>query len=162
MPIPKIVTQYEYDKFEKPGVDFNTSDKNSKSKTIQSDMDAADINKIMARFEKTGVIIDPSGVERQPQYGDFSQIGNFHEMQIQVARAKEVFAALPASTRNFFKNDPQQLVDFISNPANDDKSIELGLMPKKAPKAPTQAEKDADEAALKAKKDAAVSAASGA
>jgi len=68
MPLPKIVTQYEYDKFEKPGVDFPANDKKSRSKTIQSDMDAADINKIMARFEKTGVIIDQSGIERKPMF----------------------------------------------------------------------------------------------
>lgn len=127
MPIPKIVTQYEYEKFEKPGVDFAASDKNSKSKTMQSDMDAADINKIMSRFEKTGVIIDPNGVERQPVYGDFTGITDYHGMLTAVRNAERVFGLYPATIRNRFDNDPQKFITFMEDIKNDPEAVKLGL-----------------------------------
>jgi len=131
MPIPKIKTQYEYEKNDHPRVEFNPSDKNSKSKAIQSDMDAADINKIMARFEKTGVILDPSGVERQPNYGDFTEFGDYHAMRSSTARAEQYFNALPAHVRNRFNNDPQELIKFAAKKQNYAELVKLGLMTKK-------------------------------
>lgn len=127
MPIPKIVTQYEYEKFEKPGVDFPASDKLSKSKTIQSDMDAADINKVMARYEKTGVIIDPAGIERKPVYGDFTEIKDYHTQLSAIRNVERAFDQLPAKIRNRFKNDPQTLIDFLEDSNNDREAVELGL-----------------------------------
>jgi len=127
MPIPKIKTQYEYDKFDHPRVDFNPSDKNSKSKAIQSDMDAADINKIMARFEKTGVFIDPNGNERQPVYGDFSEVTDYHGMLTAIKNAERAFGTYPAKIRNRFDNDVQKYIDFMSDSKNDGEAVELGL-----------------------------------
>jgi len=127
MPIPKIKTQYEYEKYDHPRVDFNPSDKNSKSKAIQSDMDAADINKIMARFEKTGVFIDPSGVERQPQYGDFTVIRDYHTTLSALKHAESAFNAYPAKLRNRFDNDLQKFIDFMEDSKNDLEAVELGL-----------------------------------
>lgn len=124
---PKIITQYDYENFEKPGVDFNPSEKTSRSKTIQSDMEAADINKIMARFEKTGVLIDPSGQERQPQYGDFTGLTDYHGMLSAVRQAERVFGLYPAKIRNRFDNDPQKFLDFMEDQKNDSEAVELGL-----------------------------------
>jgi len=128
MPLPKIVTQYEYEKFEKPEVNFSPSDKNSKSKTIQSDMDAADINKIMARFEKTGVFIDAQGVERKPMFGDFSEVADYHTQLSAIRRVDAAFLALPAEVRNRFDNDAEKLLRFLENPANKNEAIKLGLI----------------------------------
>lgn len=127
MPIPKIVTQYEYEKVERPKKVFNPNDKNSKSKAVQSDMDAADINKIMARFEKNGVLIDSLGIERQPTYGDFSELTDYHTMLSGVKNAERVFGTLPAKVRNRFNNDPQELIDFLQDSKNDKEAVEIGL-----------------------------------
>lgn len=127
MPLPKIVTQYDYENFERPGISFPANDKNSRSKTIQADMDAADINKIMARYEKTGVIIDASGVERKPVYGDFTEVKSYHETLGAVRRAEEAFSKLPVNVRNRFENDPQKLIDFLEDPKNNKEAVSLGL-----------------------------------
>lgn len=127
MPLPTIVTQYDYENFQKPGIDFPVNDKKSRSKAIQSDMDAADINKIFARFEKTGVIIDTAGVERKPMYGDFTEIKDYHATLSAVRRAEEAFSQLPVNVRNRFKNDPQALIDFLEDDKNDKEAVALGL-----------------------------------
>lgn len=124
MPLPKIITKYDYDNHVHPDIKFTSKDK---SLTNQADMEAADINKIMARYQKTGVLVDDFGVQRQPTFGDFSELHDYHEMLIAVRNAERVFGTLPAATRNFFKNDPQELINFLDNPENDDKAVELGL-----------------------------------
>lgn len=126
----KIITQYDYANYEKPGVDFPKNDPNSRSKTLQSDMELADINAIMARYEKTGVIIDPKGVERKPHYGDFTGISDYHAALSTVRQAERVFNALPASIRNKFDNDPQKMIDFVADAANNEELIRLGLKEK--------------------------------
>lgn len=137
MPIPKIITQYEYEKFEKPGVDFPKNDKDSRSKTIQSDMDVADINKIMARYEKTGVIIDTSGIERKPVYGDFTEIKDYHTSLSAIRNVERAFNTLPANIRNRFNNDPQTLINFLEDTKNDAEAVDLGLKDKSVlPKTP--------------------------
>lgn len=124
---PLIITQYDYKNFQKPGIDFPIDDPLSRSKAVQSDMDAADINKIMARYEKTGVIIDPQGIERKPMFGDFTQFQNYHAMLSAVRDADRYFLTLPAPLRNRFDNDVQKFVEFCENPANKAELIKLGL-----------------------------------
>lgn len=124
----KIATMYDYDSQEKPKVNFDPSDKNSRSVTNQSDKDSTDINLIMKRYEKTGLITDLiTGNNRQPMYGDFTEVSNFHEMQSKIARVTQAFEALPASTRSKFNNDPAVLVDFLADPKNDAEAVKLGL-----------------------------------
>lgn len=44
------------------------------------------------------------------------------------AKAENAFMELPSEVRTFFKNDPKNMLDFISKPENQAKCIELGLM----------------------------------
>lgn len=44
------------------------------------------------------------------------------------AKAENAFMELPSNVRTFFKNDPKNMLDFISKPENQEKCIELGLM----------------------------------
>lgn len=126
----KIATMYDYDSQEKPGVDFDPADPNSRSVTNQSDRDAADINSIMARYEKTGMIPDAlTGALRTPMYGDFTLLPDFHTAQVNIARTKEAFAALPAGVRARFENDPAKLIDFLADSKNDVEAVKLGLKP---------------------------------
>jgi phage internal scaffolding protein len=49
-------------------------------------------------------------------------------MQNTLIAAQNAFKTLPASIRKEFNNDPSQVIDFLNNPANKDKAIELGLI----------------------------------
>jgi hypothetical protein len=64
-----------------------------------------DINLIMDRARKTGV--DPFAARAAAKkYGDFAQLPDFMQMQDKLIAAHELFAALPATVRKQFDNDP--------------------------------------------------------
>lgn len=113
-------------------VDFTDKKiKGNVSMTNQSDKDAADINKIVARFDRTGNILDlVSGEMRKPVWGDFSSIGDYHSMMGAVTRAQQLFDALSSDIRNRFENDPAKLIDFLQDPANDAEAFKMGLKDK--------------------------------
>lgn len=124
----KIITKYDYSNRLSPGINFSPKTVPAdRSLTNQADMDAADVNKIMAKYEKTGVLIDPLGVMREPTYGDFTEVKNYHEMMIAVRNVERAFATQPAKIKNRFNNNPQELIDFLENRDNDEEAIKLGL-----------------------------------
>lgn len=132
MPVT-VINRYDYDAraLVAPGVNFDPKkNKADRSLTNQADMDAADINKIMARFEQTGVLLDPQGVERKPMYADFTEVKDYHSMLSALRRAETAFGLLPAATRNRFNNDPQQLIEFLDDPKNQKEAVKLGLLDK--------------------------------
>ena len=101
------------------------------SMTQQQFKDEADINNIMARYQKTGVLVDPlTQSTRKPMFDDFSELGDFRDHQQAVIDAQEMFMQLPSRLRARFGNDPAELFQWLSNSANKDEAIELGLMSK--------------------------------
>lgn len=126
----QIITRYDYEaqKNLAPGLNFDPKkNKDDRSLTNQADMDASDINKIMARYEKTGVLVDPIGIERKPMYADFTEIKDYHSMLSSIRNVERAFNLLPVYVRNRFQNDPQKLIDFLENSKNDKEAVELGL-----------------------------------
>jgi len=121
----QIKTRYDYATLSHPKVNFDP--KKDKSLTNQADMDSADINKIMDKFAKTGQILD-NGVTRNPVYGDFTEVPNYHEALSAVRRTEQAFSLLPAKVRNRFQNDPQQLIDFMQDPKNLAEAEKLGII----------------------------------
>lgn len=108
------------------------------SLTEQSHRDSCDINIILAKYEKSGVI--PLGKDGQPFFGDFSEVPDFHSAQLAILEAEQSFMQLPAKLRSRFDNDPGKLLAFLEDPANKDEAISLGLINKPAasvPPAPT-------------------------
>lgn len=96
------------------------------TRTHQSFQAECDINTIMAKYKKTGVI---AHVNRyQGRYGDFFDVQGYHESLHQVLDAQEAFLSLPAALRARFQNDPGQFLDFVGNPANVDEMRSLGLL----------------------------------
>lgn len=126
MPV-KIITRYDYESRASIASGLHFDPKKDKSLTNQADMENADINNIMSRFEKTGFI---PGTERQPMYGDFSEVKDYHTQLSAVRRAETAFNQLPASIRNRFDNDPQKLIDFLEDAKNNKEAVVLGLMDK--------------------------------
>ena len=90
---------------EKPGIKFDQP-----SQTLQSFKDDADINCIIARFENTGVLVDPTvPVSRTPQFGDYSEMPTYQEAQNVIVAANTAFNSLSSKIRERFGNDPAAL-----------------------------------------------------
>lgn len=97
-----------------------------KSRTKQSFADGADINKIVARYKKTKTFENVNSVIGQ--YADVADIKSYQDGMQQQIETKEMFAELPAHVREFFRNDPVELLKFVIDEKNRDKAIELGLI----------------------------------
>ena len=121
---------------EKPGIKFDQP-----SQTLQSFKDDADINCIIARFENTGVLVDPTvPVSRTPQFGDFSDLPSYQEAQNVIVAANNAFNDLPAKIRERFGNDPAAYFDFVQSlkEGSEDyaEAVRLGIIDKPADRAP--------------------------
>ncbi len=95
------------------------------SLTKESFREDCDINKIMARHMKTGLIehLNP----RKPMYGDFSAVQDFHSAVERVHDAEEQFALLPSAVRNMVQNDPERLLQALTDPKETAELAEAGL-----------------------------------
>lgn len=109
------------------------------SKTQQNQKDEADINTIVRRFGLTGEL--PPNI-RPPQYGDFTDVQDYHSALTAVRKADTAFMAFPAHIRARFNNDAGQYIEFMLDPNNRDEAEKLGLVapstPVPAPPAPAQ------------------------
>lgn len=95
----------------KPGIIFKDP-----SATLQSFKDDADINCIIARYENTGVLVDPTvPVSRTPEFGDFSGMPDYQTAQNVIIAAKNAFDSLSSKIRERFNNDPAAYFDFVQN-----------------------------------------------
>lgn len=96
------------------------------SRTKQQFKDECDINQIMAKYARTGVL--PIPVNSRAVYGDYSTPFDFQEAQDLIIRAQQQFESLPSGLRNRFGNDPKNFLAFCSDPANKKEMGELGLL----------------------------------
>ncbi|WNK14365.1 MAG: internal scaffolding protein [Microvirus sp.] len=71
-----------------------------------------DINRIMARYLKTGLVPMLSDPGR---YGDFSEAATFHEAHEVLNRASVQFASLPSGVREMFRNEPARFLEWVHN-----------------------------------------------
>ncbi len=99
----------------------------SQGRTKQAMQAECDINNIMAKYQKTGVIDFVN--KHQPQYGDASGV-DFQSAMQTVKRAEAMFADLPSTVRKRFNNNPSELLQFCENPENRQEAIKLGLLDK--------------------------------
>lgn len=100
-------------------------------RTKQSFKDECDINKVMKRFEKTGVIGHVAKV--QGRYGDFLGYEEYHQVMSKVALVQQMFESLPAKLRKRFANDPAEFLEFAQDTANAEELREMGLLPAAPP-----------------------------
>ena len=100
------------------------------SRTKQSFKQEADINTILEKYARTGLI--PS-YDQPQQYGDYTGVMDYHTAQNKIAEGKSAFADLPSKIRKRFDNDPGQFLDFIYDEENFDEMVELGLARAKIP-----------------------------
>lgn len=110
-------------------------------RTKQSDAEACDINKIMAKYHRTGQLTHIS--ETSPDYGDFSNAVEYQEAKNRMIFADQAFANLSSEVRQRMGQDPGVFLDFMADEANEDEAIALGLINPKvesAPKPPPEGE----------------------
>lgn len=96
------------------------------SRTKQAHKAECDINTIMAKYARTGLINHVA--KYKGAYEDLPDGNDFQEaLHIQM-QANEAFMSLPSKIRSEFENDPGQFLAFVSDPANKDRMREMGLL----------------------------------
>ncbi|WNK13589.1 MAG: internal scaffolding protein [Microvirus sp.] len=95
------------------------------SKTKQQFKDECDINKIMARYQQTGLIDFVN--QNQARYQDCTG-ADYQEAMQTIAAANSMFQAMPSALRAEFNNSPHEFVEFCENPENAPRLKELGLL----------------------------------
>jgi len=91
----------------------------------QSEADMADINKILKRAEKAGIL----PIREEPgEFIDVSEVGDYREAVERVRLMDEQFRQLPAEVRGHFSNDPAEFLDAVNDPARRGELEELGLL----------------------------------
>lgn len=111
-----------YDKHQRFPTEFS-----GETKTKQSFARECDINHLMAKYQKTGLIDHVN--KHQGNYSDLTDVPNYHDALNKVISAQNSFDSLPSSLRNKFENDPALFLDFVSDESNKNEMIELGLIP---------------------------------
>lgn len=86
------------------------------SLTKQSFKESTDINNIMARYQKTGVLDHVS--KFSGTYGDLDG-QTFTEQQVIIANAISMFEELPSKARAFFEHSPANFLDYVDDLGDD-------------------------------------------
>lgn len=97
------------------------------SKTQQSFKDECDVNTIMAKYQKFGLLEHVN--THQGDYGEFLGYPDFHEAMNAVRQAEEMFLTIPSEIRAQFGNSPEAFLQFAQDENNHDRMVELGLRP---------------------------------
>lgn len=119
-----------------------------KSLTNQSDKKSCDVNFILERYQKTGVL---DHVARyNGNYKDCSGAVDYHTAMNIIQQADEAFMTLPSTLRARFENDPALFIEFVNNPANFDEMVSLGLAKSKDTSAEASAQPIANDASADA------------
>jgi len=117
----------------------------SENMTKQSFKDDCDINEIVKRHPYQ--IAESAALANQGMYDDILPIDYHQAMNISI-KADRMFSELPSEIRNEFRNDPAQFFEFVNDPKNSERIIELGLakgIDKFDPQAELQAIREAIE-----------------
>nr|UXQ88128.1 MAG: internal scaffolding protein [Microvirus sp.] len=111
------------------------------SLTKQSFKDECNINKIMAKFQKTGAINHYMAYAEE--YGDASPVELSDAQQI-IINAQTMFDDLPSKLRKKFNNKPEEFLEFVQNPENLAEMRKIGLA-NQVQEAPTQKQSESKE-----------------
>ena len=96
------------------------------SLTDQSQADACDVNKIMEKYERHGLVTHVNQYEGE--YADVTGAVDYHEA-LNIARdAEAMFMTLPSRVREEYGNDPGAFLDAVDDPGQKDRLVELGIL----------------------------------
>ena len=109
----------------------------SPSLTRQADKQSCDVNHILKRYEKDGVL---THVRSDPgTYMDVASIGaeDYHSSLNKVISAAAAFDALPSAVREFYRNDPALFLQAVETGSLDPSLYkDLGITPHAEQKPP--------------------------
>jgi len=88
-----------------------------------------DINVIMKKYQKTGVL--PIGIENNGVYLDVSDVPTYQDCLNTVISAQNAFNELPSALRKRFGGDIERYLEYVNDPKNVSEMIELGMIEKK-------------------------------
>lgn len=94
-------------------------------RTKQSLAQETDINAIIRRHAKTGVVTHLN--RAAPRYGDFSAAASLHEALNLVFEAEEEFMSLPSSVRKACEHSPVRLLELLATEEGTELLVEAGL-----------------------------------
>ena len=98
--------------------------------TKQSHKDETNVNLILRRYQKTGMINFVNA--QKGAYMDTDPI-EFQEAMNMIIQANNMFAKIPSGIRKRFGNDPKEFYEFLHNPENMDEMVRMGLANKPEP-----------------------------
>jgi len=122
MPKPKFKTQFEGQTRVQTHFDLEKTP----SLTEQSHKQSCDVNCIIKRLAQTG-IPDPGFSEQN--YGEFDPV-DFQDAMNTIAKGQSSYEQLPAAIKQKF-GSPHQYMEFVTNPDNAKKMVELGIAVKR-------------------------------
>lgn len=108
--------------------------------TQQHFKEAVDINNILAKYRKTGIMEHVKLAKER--YGDFTELGEYAVHLDKVAKAQQAFESLPAELRNQFNNSIPGFFEYVMKEENYDQCVKWGIFDPKEPKAGTPAAAD--------------------
>ena len=95
-----------------------------KGLTEQHHKDSVKMQNILKQYAQ-GIM--PSGAINPPEYGDYTDIPDYHAAQNFIADTNSMFEQIPSKIRAQFDNDAGKYLEFISDPANKDAMDQLGI-----------------------------------
>lgn len=117
----KFRTRYDESCY-KSALDFEGQE----SLTEQNHKDMCDVNNIIARYDRTGLLNHVN--EGLAMYGDYTTVNEFQESLNFVMRAQAMFDGLPSDVRKMFGNNPGTFFEYVTNPENEEKCVQMGLI----------------------------------
>jgi len=100
----------KFTKLERKGIKCDPS----KRKIKASFKDESDVNKIMAKYLKTGQL--PNLIQKDARYGDFASVPSYMEAMEIVHKSQAAFDSLPAQIRKECGNDPALFLELVKVP----------------------------------------------
>lgn len=117
---------------DKPIKDFGLACEPGSSLTKQAFKEDCDINKILAKVQRTGMLEHLASGE--PFYGDVSELVDYKEALNVIKRANDLFLEMSPEIRERFDNDPAKMISFLENKENLKEAIDLGMVIKQPEK----------------------------
>lgn len=99
-----------------------------KTRTQQQFAKDCNINNIIKKYKKTGVITHIN--TKTGVYADMTQMPSYQEALQTVIHGQNAFDQLPAALREKFEYNPQKMMDYLNDKQNDEEAIKLGLKQK--------------------------------
>jgi len=131
----RIVDAYDSDALS----DSTGLDCRDESRTHQEFKAECDINTIIDRF---GIGENPIEAQKWVSNVDIAEApDNYMDVMNQLNKARDQFMLLPAKVRSQFDNDPGHFVNFVSDPANQDQMIMMGLATRRPDPVPSDTDR---------------------